>query len=140
MSTGFIDHIGIAVPDLVIAKAYYDELMQILGLERWFETSPEFNYGPGGSQGTQIFFYEARDLADYSRFHPGLHHLAFRVESRDAVEQAYNWAINQGNEILEKPSEFPQYGEHCYASYWLDPHGFKLEVFCHDPVNDELAS
>jgi hypothetical protein len=27
----------------------------------------------------------------------------------------------------------PQYGEHCYATYWLDPHGFKLEGVCHRP-------
>ena len=30
--TGFIDHIGIGVPDLVAAKQYYDELMSVLGL------------------------------------------------------------------------------------------------------------
>jgi hypothetical protein len=28
--TGFIDHIGIGVPDLVAAKEYYDELMSVL--------------------------------------------------------------------------------------------------------------
>ena len=30
-------------------------------------------------------------------------------------------------EILDAPANFPQYGRH-YAAYWLDPHGFKLEV------------
>lgn len=29
--TGFIDHIGIGVPDLAAAKAYYDELMPVWG-------------------------------------------------------------------------------------------------------------
>jgi hypothetical protein len=28
------------------------------------------------------------------------------------------------------PREFPEYGEH-YATYFLDPHGFMLEVVCH---------
>jgi catechol 2,3-dioxygenase-like lactoylglutathione lyase family enzyme len=36
--TGLIDHIGIGVPDLAAAKAYYDELMPILGLKQWFQT------------------------------------------------------------------------------------------------------
>jgi hypothetical protein len=51
--TGFIDHIGIGVPDLVAAKQYYDDLMSILGLKEWFETSPggSFNYGPDGGKG-----------------------------------------------------------------------------------------
>jgi len=39
---GFIDHIGIGVPDLVAAKQYYDDLMSVLGLRAWFEP------GPGG--------------------------------------------------------------------------------------------
>jgi catechol 2,3-dioxygenase-like lactoylglutathione lyase family enzyme len=45
---GFIDHIGIGVPDLVAAKEYYDELMSVLGLREWFETvsGGPLNYGP----------------------------------------------------------------------------------------------
>ena len=54
--TGFIDHIGIGVPDLVEAKRYYDDLMPILGLRPWFPTtaSGEFNYGPDGVLGPQV--------------------------------------------------------------------------------------
>jgi catechol 2,3-dioxygenase-like lactoylglutathione lyase family enzyme len=33
--TGFIDHIGIGVPDLAAAKRYYGELMPLLGLRQW---------------------------------------------------------------------------------------------------------
>jgi catechol 2,3-dioxygenase-like lactoylglutathione lyase family enzyme len=59
--TGFIDHIGIGVPDLAAAKRYYDELMPVLGLRAWFPTTKagEFNYGPDGGRGSQIFFYQA---------------------------------------------------------------------------------
>jgi catechol 2,3-dioxygenase-like lactoylglutathione lyase family enzyme len=35
--TGYIDHIGIGVRDLAAARAYYDELMPILGLKQWFK-------------------------------------------------------------------------------------------------------
>jgi len=38
-----------------------------------------------------------------------------------------------GAVILDEPQEFPQYGSHCFATYWLDPHGFKLEAVCHAP-------
>ena len=54
------------------------------------------------------------------------------VESRDIVREAYAWALAQAAEILDAPAEFPRYGQH-YATYWLDPHGFKLEVVCHGP-------
>ncbi len=131
--TGFVDHIGIGVPDLAAAKRYYDELMPVLGLKPWFQTSPTLNYGPDGAKGSQLFFYQTREPGRYSRYCTGLHHLAFLVSSRAIVREAHRWAESHDAEILDEPSAFPEYGTHCYATYWLDPHGFKLEVVCHDP-------
>lgn len=135
--TGFIDHIGFAVPDLAAAKRYYDELMPILGLAQWFPTTPDgtFNYGPNGARGSQLFFYQAIEEGDYSRDRTGLQHIAFFVESREVVREAHRWAVSQGAEILEAPRDFPEYGDH-YATYWLDPHGFKLEAVYPLPGTD----
>ncbi|WP_172295380.1 VOC family protein [Pseudoruegeria sp. HB172150] len=133
--TGFIDHIGLAVPDLAEARSYYDELMPILGMKQWFPTAPEFNYGPNGTLGTQLFFYEAREAATYSRHAVGLQHIGFAVASRAIVREAHDWAGSKDPAcILEAPQNFPQYGTH-YATYWLDPHGFKLEAVCHIEEN-----
>ena len=131
---GFIDHVGIGIPDLAAAKAYYDDLMSVLGLTRWFETGPEgpLNYGPDGARGSQLFFYQA-EPGPYSRSQTGLHHLAFLVASRDVVRKAHEWACTRDAVILDAPQEFPQYGPDCFATYWLDPHGFKLEAVCHAP-------
>lgn len=133
--TGFIDHVGIGVPDLAVAKEYYDGLMSVLGLREWFDTGPEgpLNYGPDGARGSQLFLYRAEDPDAYSRGHTGLHHLAFLVESRAVVREAHEWARARGAVILDEPQEFPQYGPDCFATYWLDPHGFKLEAVCHTP-------
>jgi catechol 2,3-dioxygenase-like lactoylglutathione lyase family enzyme len=132
---GFIDHIGIGVPDLAAAKEYYDGLMEVLGLREWFATGAEgpLNYGPDGALGTQLFFYKAEDTGDYSRHRTGLHHLAFLVPSRAVVRAAHRWACRRDAVILDEPAEFPQYGEHCFATYWLDPHEIKLEAVCHSP-------
>jgi catechol 2,3-dioxygenase-like lactoylglutathione lyase family enzyme len=133
--TGFIDHIGIGVQDLVAAKQYYDDLMRVLGLCEWFETSPggPLNYGPDGALGSQLFIYQAEEPGTYSRRQTGLHHLAFLVASRTVVREAHEWACAREAIILDEPREFPEYGEHCFATYWLDPHGFKLEAVCHSP-------
>jgi len=133
--TGFIDHIGIGVPYLVAAKEYYDGLMSVLGLREWFETSPggSFNYGPDGGKGTQLFFYQAEESGGYSRGQAGLHHIAFLVASREVVREAHRWACAREATVLDEPREFPQYGPHCFATYWLDPHGIKLEAVCHSP-------
>jgi catechol 2,3-dioxygenase-like lactoylglutathione lyase family enzyme len=136
--TGFIDHVGIGVPDLAAAKEYYDGLMAVLGLREWFASGPgePFNYGPDGVRGSQLFFYQADEPGDYSRARPGLHHIGFLVADREVVREAHRWACERGAVILDEPAEFPQYGEHCFATYWLDPHGFKLEAVCHTPEAD----
>jgi catechol 2,3-dioxygenase-like lactoylglutathione lyase family enzyme len=91
--------------------------MSVLGLREWFAT------GPAGHS------------TSYARGRPGLHHLAFLGESRAVVRDAYEWARSRQAVILDEPHEFPRNGEHCYATYWLDPHGFKLEAVCHSPDN-----
>ena len=132
--TGFIDHLGIGVPDLVAAKKYYDELIPILGMKQWFPTTADgtFNFGPDGALGPQIFFYQALEEGDYSRHRTGLQHIGFLVASRAIVREVHAWALARGDEILDAPRDFPEYGQH-YATYWLDPHGMKLEAVCPFP-------
>jgi catechol 2,3-dioxygenase-like lactoylglutathione lyase family enzyme len=129
-----IDHIGIGVPDLAAAKEYYDELVAVVGFREWFPADEnQFNYGPDGTLGTQIFFYRALEPDGYSRHATGLQHLAFSVPTRSVVEQAHEWAVRHGSEVVHEPRPFPEYGEHTYATYFLDPHGIMLEVACHVP-------
>lgn len=131
MPTGYIDHIGLGVPDLAAAKAYYDELMPILGLRQWFPVNlapgGSFNYGPDGARGAQVFFYQATEDGKNSCHRSGMQHIAFMVESRAIVREAHEWARARGEEIIHEPREFPEYGSN-FATYWLDPHGFMLEV------------
>ena len=132
--TGFIDHVGIGVPDLPAARRCYDELVPILGLRPWFPTTAAgaFNYGPDGAAGPQIFFYQALEASSHSRHGIGLQHLSLMVASRAIVREAHEWAAARGSEIVHAPREFPEYGQH-YATFFVDPHGFMLEVFCHLP-------
>ena len=132
--TAFIDHIGIGVPDLAAAKAWYDGLMPIIGMRAWFPTTPDgiFNFGPDGAMGPQLFFYLALEpSAGHSRHGVGLQHLSFMVESRAIVREAHEWAVAQGSEIVHAPRDFPEYGVH-HATFFLDPHGIMLEIVSHE--------
>lgn len=101
----------LCVPDLVAAKKYYDEVVAIVGFREWFPADEhQFNYGPDGTLGTQIFFYRALEPNDYSRHGIGLQHLAFRVPTRAVVEQACRWAVGRGSEVVHQPRPFPEYG------------------------------
>jgi catechol 2,3-dioxygenase-like lactoylglutathione lyase family enzyme len=134
--TAYIDHIGIGVPDLVAAKRWYDGLMPIIGMKQWFPSATdEFNYGPDGGRGSQLFFYLALEPDHrHSRHGTGLQHLSFMVESRAIVRAAHEWAVAQGSEVVHAPRDFPEYGTH-FATFFLDPHGIMLEI-----VSFEAAS
>ena len=56
-----LGHLGINVPDLVVAKRYYDVLMPLVGFEPFFHTDDEFSYRPAGNKpGAYLFFYPQR--------------------------------------------------------------------------------
>lgn len=129
-----LDHLGINVPDLTVAKSYYDVMMPLLGFEPFFATDEEFSYRPAeGKPGTFLFFYSAPQPNHYKRKHVGLQHIAFKVRTREHVDEAHAKALELGNEILYAPKLFPEYHEHYYATFWFDPHGFLLELVCHKP-------
>lgn len=135
-----LGHLGLNVADLAAAKAYYDELLPLLGFEEFFSRDDEFSYRPaGGRRGTYLFFYRAEATADpatYSRHRPGLQHLAFIVPSRTAVREARDVAARLGSTIVHEPREFPEYPPPYYATFWLDPWGFMLEAVCHHDRED----
>jgi catechol 2,3-dioxygenase-like lactoylglutathione lyase family enzyme len=124
---GWIEHLGLNVPDVAKALAYYDEFMPLVGYARQFPTG----YVPTDWKGTQIFIYPALEEDPHSRLRAGLSHIAFLVDTRAEVERVHQWAVDRGHEILHSPRAFPEYGEHCYATFFVDAHNFMLEATCH---------
>ncbi len=127
-----LGHLGLAVPDLGLAKRYYDELMPLVGFEELFTADDRFAYRPAaGKPGTYLFIYPATHPGRYDRHAPGLQHLAFMVPTRSQVHRVHELALRRGDSVLDPPQEFPQYPPPYFATFWLDPHGFKLEAVCH---------
>jgi catechol 2,3-dioxygenase-like lactoylglutathione lyase family enzyme len=58
---------------------------------------------------------------------PGLHHVAFNARDRAHVDEVHGVVLGQGAEIIEAPSEYDDEPD-CYAVFFRDPDGFKLEV------------
>jgi catechol 2,3-dioxygenase-like lactoylglutathione lyase family enzyme len=132
-----LGHLGINVPDLVAAKAYYDAMMPLLDYEEFFSAADQFSYRPVEAKpGTFVFFYPSQEAGEYSRHRSGLQHLAFMVSTRDQVHRAHDQALSLGSEINFPPQEFPQYHPGYYAAFWIDPFGHLLEAVCHRPPDD----
>lgn len=128
-----LGHLGVNVPDLAAAKAYYDRLMPQLDFEPFLAAHDQFAYRPaGGKPGTYLFLYPAAAVAPtYSREAAGLQHLAFTVRTRSAVRTVHDFVRALGSEVIHAPRVFPEYAQPYYATFWLDPHGFMLEAVCH---------
>ena len=127
-----LGHIGLNVPDLEAAQAYYDDLMPLLGFEVFLAADDQCAYRPaGGKPGTYLFLYPAADPMPYSREKSGLQHLAFMARSRGDVDRVHRHVLSVGGTVIHPPRTFPEYPPPYYATFWLDPHGFMLEAVCH---------
>ncbi len=123
-----IDHVGLNVPDVEQAKLYYDEFMPLVGFMPQFGTG----YVATDWYGAQLFLYPATEEGLHSRLRTGLSHVSFYVHTRAEVDRVHEWVVRRGDEVLHEPKPFPEYGENCYATHFLDPHGFHLEVTTHE--------
>jgi catechol 2,3-dioxygenase-like lactoylglutathione lyase family enzyme len=127
-----LGHLGINVPDLAVARRYYDALLPLVGFEPFFHADDEFAYRPADNKpGTYLFFYPAAEPGEYSAQRTGLQHLAFIVRRRSLVSAVHDRVIGIGGTVIHAPQHFPQYPGHYYAMFWYDPFGLKLEAVCH---------
>lgn len=60
-------------------------------------------------------------------------HVAFRVDSREKVDEFYKAAITAGGKDNGKPGPRPHYHENYYGAFVLDPDGHNIEAVCHEP-------
>jgi catechol 2,3-dioxygenase-like lactoylglutathione lyase family enzyme len=127
-----LGHLGVNVPDLERAAAYYGPLMPLLGHEPFLSAEDAIAFMPAeGRRGAYLFLYRATEEGPYSRERTGLQHLAFIVPTRAAVHEVHLHVRREGSTVLHAPQEWPQYPPPYFATFWLDPFGIMLEAVCH---------
>jgi glyoxylase I family protein len=68
----------------------------------------------------------------YDRYAVGVHHVAFKAPSREAVDERHEWLEQRGAQIESPPREY-DYTPGYYAVFFYDPDGIKLEIV-HRPL------
>jgi glyoxylase I family protein len=128
-----LGHVDLVCSDVERSIAFYLQVLGPLGLgnEAVFEgeRGESIHYlrfpTPGsGSIGLRQAFQDQK----FELYAPGLHHIAFAVDARADVDAAHEAAIAAGADVLHAPREFPQYRADYYATFFLDPDGFRVEV------------
>jgi glyoxylase I family protein len=128
-----LGHVDLVCRDLERSLAFYAAVFGPLRLE-----APVLFDGERGEQIHYLRFpavgsgslglRQARCDQAFELYAPGLHHLALAVETAADVDLAHAAAVAAGAEVLHAPRLWPQYRADYYATFFLDPDGFRLEV------------
>ncbi len=125
-----LDHIGVDVADIRRSRAFYEAALAPLGY-RVLQS-----YGPddGGDHLVVMFGIDAPDFVIAEDRAPGSgNHIAFRAETRAAVDAFHAAAVRAGGRDNGPPGLRPDYGPTYYAAFVHDPDGFNIEAVCHAP-------
>jgi catechol 2,3-dioxygenase-like lactoylglutathione lyase family enzyme len=128
-----LGHVDLLCRDIDRSLAFYAAVLGPLGLAEPFvvagERGEQIHYlrfpEPGsGSLGLR----QALEEQEFLLYAPGLHHVALAVESHADVDSTHDRVREAGGEVLHAPRPWPEYGPAYYATFFLDPDGFRIEV------------
>lgn len=126
-----IDHTGLTVTDGKVSVEFYTKALAPLGYQVLRTVPTEFTGGKivvGFGVPPKPDFWIAEGAPNTPRLH-----IAFRAESRAMVDAFYAAAIAAGGKDNGKPGPRPQYHEHYYGAFVLDPDGHNVEAVIHTP-------
>ena len=127
---GAFHHIDLSVSDVAAAKCVYGPVLDFLGYTMVKDRPDGCEWDLQGREpfGASLGIRTATAGGSHDRYAPGLHHLAWRVESRDAVDAAHALLVEHSIAVLDPPAHYPEYSGYYYAVFFADPDGLKLEI------------
>jgi catechol 2,3-dioxygenase-like lactoylglutathione lyase family enzyme len=129
-----IDHLSSYTTNYPGARAFYVAALGSLGhkihtemVASWDPTFPERRCCAFGEERPLFWVIEAREPATPR-------HVAFTASSRAAVQDFHRAALEAGGRDHGKPGLRPEYHEHYFGGFVLDPDGNNVEAVCHQAV------
>lgn len=129
-----IDHLSTYARDYLKTKNFYAAVFSELGFglqtemiatwNKYFPTQRMCAFGP---ESKPVFWVIEVKEAYTPR------HVAFTASSRAEVDAFYKAALALGAEGNGEPGLRPQYHEHFYGAFVIDPDGNNAEAICHSP-------
>lgn len=125
-----IAHIVLNVKDFLESEAFYDLLLFRLGYSENFKEKIESYSSKSYQKVEHSLWIKCEHSAPHEPFTRdiGLDHIAFKTESKSAVDDIYELVSKAGVAITRVPASYPQYGSDYYAFYFRDPNGIPLEI------------
>lgn len=126
-----VHHVDLSIRDIAAAEPLYDLVLTHMGYAKgqpYPQGGGEWDHADGSSIGIRQTT-GPNTGRDHDRYSSGLHHLAWRAESRADVDALHDKLVGFGATILDAPADYPRYnqGKGYYAVFFADPDGLKLE-------------
>lgn len=128
-----IDHLNIGVKDIEKSIAFYEPVLGVLGIKKFFEIpkqktdSQERIVGFGKENDRPVFW-----IIDNQQVGTNIH-LAFKADSREVVDKFYEMAIKLGAKDNGAPG-LRFYHANYYGAFVIDLNGINLEAVCHEDI------
>src|SRR5262245_46688746 len=120
-----IHHVDFGVSDVARSREFYTRALAPLGLSPFMDRSGDGRelVGFGKPPDPEFWIRNTRVLTESL-------HVAFRAESRAAVDAFHAAALAAGGVDQGAPGLRPRYADNYYAAYVLDPDGHNIEAVC----------
>lgn len=122
-----LDHVSITVNELARSAAFYDAVMEALGVPCVWREARAVGYGARDSGAGYLTIAECPGVVADRR------HWCFRAADRSAVRGFHAAGLAAGGRDDGAPGLRPHYHAHYYGAFLLDPDGNRVEAVCHDP-------
>lgn len=120
-----INHISIGVRDLAQTKRFYDAALGPLGYACLSAGESSLGYGSGDVT-LWISVSKSPVPADPNS---GLH-VCFDAPTRQSVDAFHAAAMEAGGRDNGRPGVRAEYSPDYYASFVIDPDGYRIEAYC----------
>ncbi|AOJ39765.1 glyoxalase [Burkholderia lata] len=128
-----LDHVSISVPDIDLARPFYDAIMAALGAAKVYDRPTALGYGERCSANDTASTFLAVYL-DPAEIGASKRHWCFKAASREQVEAFFEAGLATGGRSDGEPGLRPQYHGDYYGAFLVDPAGNRVEAVCHVSV------
>lgn len=128
-------HVFLGVTDFDRAIAFYNPLMEILGIQSRFCDHDRRWAGWQSDPGPRPLFIIGTPFDGRPHEHGNGQMVAFLAHQRTTVDRAYEVALANGGTCEGPPGLRPEYHQDYYGAYFRDPDGNKICIACHAPEN-----
>ena len=119
------DHVSIGVSDIKRAGTFYDAVLKPLDVTRLSDGESALGYG---EKNAGLWLLASNKPVKPDR-ESGLH-FCFQAKSRAAVDAFHAAALKAGATDNGKPGVRADYSPKYYATFVVDPDGYRIEAYC----------